>query len=156
MLRRSLRAAALLLPLAATAADAAEELRHINPPALHDASAYYTHVVSAPATARTIYIAGQIGVDRSGAIVAPDMAAQIVQAFRNLRAAIEAGGAEPRHVVKITALFVDYRREDLQVFTEQLHALFPRDKLPASTVIGVQRLARDGLKFEIEAIAAVP
>lgn len=134
----------------------AQEVRHINPPALYDASKFYTHVITVPATARTVYIAGQVGVVQSGAIEANDMAGQIVQAFRNLRVAIEAGGARPEHVVKITALFVDYKREDLEVFTRELHALFPRDKLPTSTAIGVQKLARDGLLFEIEAIAAVP
>lgn len=151
----------LALPLAAAILSAAptaqaQDVRHINPPGLYDASKFYTHVITVPATARTVYIAGQVGVVPSGAIEANDMAGQIVQAFRNLRVAIEAGGARPEHVVKITALFVDYKREDLDVFTRELHALFPKDKLPASTVIGAQKLARDGLLFEIEAIAAVP
>ncbi len=151
----------LALPLAAAVLAAApavqaQDVRHINPPGLYDASKFYTHVITVPATARTVYIAGQVGVVPSGAIEAKDMAGQIVQAFRNLRVAIEAGGARPEHVVKITALFVDYKREDLDVFTRELHALFPKDKLPTSTVIGVQKLARDGLLFEIEAIAAVP
>ena len=154
------RPAALLAALAFAAATAgiarAQEVRHINPPGLYDASRYYTHVITVPATARTVYIAGQVGVVPSGAIEATDMAGQIVQAFKNLRVAIEAGGARPEHVVKITALFVDYKREDLEVFTRELHALFPKDRLPASTVIGAQKLARDGLLFEIEAVAAVP
>lgn len=152
-MRPALAVAAALL---AASTVQAQEVRHINPPGLYDASKFYTHVITVPATARTVYIAGQVGVVPSGAIEAKDMAGQIVQAFRNLRIAIEAGGARPEHVVKITALFVDYKREDLDVFTRELHALFPRDKLPASTVIGAQKLARDGLLFEIEAIAAVP
>jgi len=150
------RLAALLAAFLATAGAQAQEVRHINPPQLYDASKFYTHVITVPATARTVYIAGQVGVVQSGAIEAKDMAGQIAQAFKNLRVAIEAGGARPEHVVKVTALFVDYKREDLEVFTRELHALFPRDKLPTSTVIGAQKLARDGLLFEIEAIAAVP
>lgn len=157
MTRRAALLAALAFAGAATAGIArAQEVRHINPPGLYDASRYYTHVITVPATARTVYIAGQVGVVPSGAIEATDMAGQIVQAFKNLRVAIEAGGARPEHVVKITALFVDYKREDLEVFTRELHALFPKDRLPASTVIGAQKLARDGLLFEIEAVAAVP
>jgi enamine deaminase RidA (YjgF/YER057c/UK114 family) len=151
------RLATLLAALVLASAPAtAQEVRHVNPPGLYDASKFYTHVITVPASARTIYIAGQVGVVQSGAIEAKDMAGQIAQAFRNLRVAIEAGGARPEHVVKITALFVDYKREDLEVFTRELHALFPKDKLPTSTAIGVQKLARDGLLFEIEAIAAVP
>jgi len=148
--------ALLVAALLAGTAASAQEVRYLNPPGLYDASKYYTHVITVPATARTVYIAGQVGVVQSGAIEAKDMAGQIAQAFKNLRVAIEAGGARPEHVVKITALFVDYKREDLDVFTRELHALFPKDKLPASTVIGVQKLARDGLLFEIEAVAAIP
>ena len=84
------------------------------------------------------------------------MAGQIAQAFKNLRIAIEAAGAKPENVLKITAFFVDYHRDHLTPFTEQLNALFPAGKLPTSTVLGVQRLARDGLLFEIEAVAHLP
>lgn len=62
---------------------------------------------------------------------------------------MEAGAARPEHVVKISASFVGCRCEHLDPFTEQLHALFPPGRLPTSTVLGVERLARDGLLFEI-------
>jgi enamine deaminase RidA (YjgF/YER057c/UK114 family) len=153
-MRNPLSLPAILLCLAGPSA--AEEPRYINPPALYDASKYYSHVIVTPAGGRVAYIAGQVGVDASGAIVAPDMSNQIAQAFKNLRAAIDAAGARPESVVKISAFFVDYHRDHLTPFTEQLHALFPAGKLPTSTVLGVQRLARDGLLFEIEAVAHLP
>jgi len=145
-------AAALLLAAGAQA----QELRHINPPGLHDAAKYYTHVISVPATARTVYVAGQVGFDPSGKVIAADKPTQMARAFQNLRTALDAGGAKPEHVLKVTVLFVDYTEADLGLLDREMRAIFPQGKLPTSTLIGVQRLARDGLLFEIEAIAAVP
>lgn len=34
--------------------------------------------------------------------------------------------------------------------------MFPPGKLPAITVVGVQKLARDGLLFQVEGIAVIP
>lgn len=142
--------------LFASGAAQAQEVRYINPPALHDASKYYTHVITVPAGARTVYVAGQVGFDQSGKPIAADKPTQMARAFQNLRTALQAAGARPEHVVKVTLLFVDYTESDLGLLDKEMSATFPRGKLPTSTLIGVQRLARDGLLFEIEAIAAIP
>jgi enamine deaminase RidA (YjgF/YER057c/UK114 family) len=64
----------------------------INPPTLHH-PAGYTHVVEVTA-GRPVYIAGQVALDPTGALVGPnDSRAQARQVFDNLQAALQAVGA---------------------------------------------------------------
>src|SRR5258708_9922270 len=71
----------------------------INPPTL-SAPPGYTHVVEVTG-GRTIYIAGQIALDRNGQVVgAGDFHAQAEQVFKNLQAALAAVAADFTHVVK--------------------------------------------------------
>jgi enamine deaminase RidA (YjgF/YER057c/UK114 family) len=64
----------------------------INPPTLHH-PAGYTHVVEVTA-GRPVYIAGQVPLDPTGALVGPnDSRAQARQVFDNLQAALQAVGA---------------------------------------------------------------
>ena len=46
------------------------KIRFINPDALSKPPGY-THVVEATAPARIVYLAGQLGIDRDGKVVAP-------------------------------------------------------------------------------------
>jgi enamine deaminase RidA (YjgF/YER057c/UK114 family) len=70
----------------------------INPEAMHH-PAGYTHVVEVTA-GRLVYIAGQVALDRTGALVGPgDIGAQARQVFDNLQAALQAVGAGFEQVV---------------------------------------------------------
>ncbi|MEW6210713.1 MAG: RidA family protein [Acidobacteriota bacterium] len=128
-------------------------VRFINPPALSTPPGY-THVVEARG-GRTIYIAGQVALDKSGNIVGRgDIRAQTGQVFENLKAALSAAGADFSHVVKLNYYVLD---------TSQLASLREtRDKYvntrnpPASTLIRVAGLAREEFLIEIEAIAVAP
>jgi enamine deaminase RidA (YjgF/YER057c/UK114 family) len=76
------------------------------------------------------------------------------QIYENLRIALEAGGATFDNVVKMTTLIVDFDR----VVLPRLFAIRPEyidEKTPATTLIGVQALARPEYLLEIEAIALV-
>ena len=126
--------------------------RFQNPPTIH-APRGYTHVVETHAPARTIYIAGQIGIAPDGKM-AGDFRAQAVQCFENLKAALAAAGAGFEHVVKITNYFIDIAH--LPIFREVRDSYLNTKAPPASTAVQIGRLAIDGLLFEIEAIAVVP
>ena len=115
----------------------------------------YSHIVEVKGGARIVFVAGQLGVDKEGKFVgAPgDFKAQTVQTFENLKAALEAVGANFGHLVKINCYLVDIERR-MPPFREV------RDRYlvappPASTTIGVPALARPGGLFEIETIAAI-
>ncbi len=126
--------------------------RFHNPPTIH-APIGYTHVVEATGPGRTIYISGQVGITPDGRIP-DDFRAQAAQSVENLKNALAAVGAGLEHVVKITAYFVDI--SDLAVFREIRNSTFDIKTPPAATAVQIGKLARDGLLFEIEAIAVVP
>ncbi|MBW4455517.1 MAG: RidA family protein [Nostoc indistinguendum CM1-VF10] len=95
-----------------------QQIQHLNPAGFFDPSHYgFTHVVTVPANTTLIYIAGQLGMDERGNLVAADFAAQLKQAFANLRAALAAVGATPEDVVKITVLSVDHDAEKQQLIS---------------------------------------
>ena len=130
-------------------------LRFNNPPTMEKPPGY-THIVEVRGGARIVFFAGQLGVDKSGAFAgAPgDFTAQTVQAFENLKAALEAAGAGYGNLVKINNYLVDIE-QNMAAFREVRDRYLVQPP-PASTTIGVPALARPGGLFEIEAIAALP
>jgi enamine deaminase RidA (YjgF/YER057c/UK114 family) len=115
----------------------------------------YTHVVEVTGPGRTIYMAGQLGLDLEGKFPgAGDFRAQATQAFENLKAALAAVGADFSNVVKITNYFTDMSH--LPVFFEVRDRYVNTSAPPASTAVEISRLAVPGALFEIEAIAVLP
>ena len=128
-------------------------VRFINPPSIHKPPGY-THVVEATAPGRIVYIAGQLGVDPSGKM-AGDFRAQAVQAFDNLKAALEEVGGGFENVVKINMSYTDITAQ-LPIGREVRDRYVNTAAPPASTAVGISKLARDGALFEIEAVAMLP
>jgi enamine deaminase RidA (YjgF/YER057c/UK114 family) len=114
----------------------------------------YSHVVEVTGPARTVYFAGQLGVDKSGKM-ADSVREQIELAFTNLKAALASVGAGFEHVVKINNYIVDIGT-NIAPFREIRDKYVNTAAPPASTTIGVPELARPGALFEIEAIAMLP
>jgi enamine deaminase RidA (YjgF/YER057c/UK114 family) len=133
-----------------------QTVRRLNPSTMERPPGY-THVVEVIGPARIVYFAGQLGVTKSGAFAgaAGDFKAQTVQAFENLKAALDAIGAGFEHLVKINNYIVDIER-NMAAFREVRDRYLVASALPASTAIGVPALARPGALFEIEAVAVVP
>lgn len=130
------------------------EKKFINPPALATPRGY-THVVTAQG-GKTVLVAGQVAFDAKGEIVGRgDLRAQARQAYENLKTALAAAGATPADVVKMNTYVVNYKSEDLPVIREVRSQVFTQENPPASTLVGVQALALDGLLIEVEAIAVV-
>jgi|KBSSwiStaDraftv2_1062776.scaffolds.fasta_scaffold00033_43 reactive intermediate/imine deaminase len=140
-----------LILLAPVAGSKKPVVRRRNPDTVHPPTGY-THLVEVSG-GRTLYVAGQIALDRTGTLVgAGDFKAQARQVFENLKAVLAAGGAGFDDVVKITVFLTDI--SDLAAFREVRNAYFPKE-LPASTLVQVQRLARPELMLEVEAVAVV-
>ncbi len=131
-------------------------LRFNSPPTMEKPPGY-THIVEVRGDARIVFFAGQLGVDKTGAFAgAPgDFTAQAIQAFENLKAALEAAGAGFGNLVKINNYLVDIER-NMAAFREVRDRYLVKARPPASTTIGVPALARPGGLFEIEAVAALP
>jgi enamine deaminase RidA (YjgF/YER057c/UK114 family) len=130
-----------------------EIVRRLNPPTMSSPPGY-SHVVEVTGPARMVYVAGQLGLDKSGTF-AVGFEAQTAQAFENLKAALEAVGAGFEHLVKITSYIVDIERNIVTFRTVRDRYQIPAS-LPASTAVGVPALARPGALFEIEAVAVLP
>src|SRR5258705_11594878 len=110
-------------------------VRFINPAAMEKPPGY-TQIVEIKGGARIVFFAGQLGVDTSGKFVgAPgDFKAQTVQAFDNLKAALEAVGAGFGHLVKINNYLVDIER-NMPAFREVRDRYLVKAQPPASTTI---------------------
>jgi enamine deaminase RidA (YjgF/YER057c/UK114 family) len=117
----------------------------------------YSYLVEAMGPGRTIYFAGQLGVDTENKFVGEpgDFHAQCVQAFENMTLALKAAGARWRDVVKINNFLVNIEG-NMSTFREVRDLYLNTQAPPASTTIGVPALARPGGLFEIEAIAVLP
>jgi enamine deaminase RidA (YjgF/YER057c/UK114 family) len=114
----------------------------------------YSHVVEIIGPGRTVYFAGQLGIDKTGRMGATARE-QTEIAFENVKAALASVGAGFEHVVKLNNYIVD-------IATNIAHYREVRDKYvstgapPASTTVGVPTLARPGAVIEVEAIAFLP
>ena len=98
---------------------------------------------------RTIYISGQTGQSEG-------LEAQSKEAFDGLKARLEAAGATPDDVVKLTTYIVDYSPDKLPAAFSGFGSVFTdRDHPPANTVLGVQALFQPHLLLEVEAVAVV-
>jgi enamine deaminase RidA (YjgF/YER057c/UK114 family) len=133
----------------------AQSNRFINPKTMAKPPGY-TNVVETNGPARTIYIAGQLGLDLDNRLVGgpDDFRAQCEKAFENLLLALAAVGAGLKDVVKITNYLVDMRH--IAIFREVRDRFLAGAPPPASTTMAISQLARPGALFEIEAIAVLP
>ena len=135
----------------ASAGLSAQALQRINPPGLSTPTTY-SHIVRA---GKTLYIAGQVGADASGKVAGSTMGAQLEQVLKNLQTALKSQGADFSHVARITIYTTDvdaFRAPDAAA----VRAKYFGSHLPASTLVGVVRLASPDFKVEIEATAVLP
>ena len=127
-----------------------------NPPGIHQPLGY-SHVAEV-VRGTLIYIAGQVALDVTGAVVGrDDVIAQTRQVFANLNTALASAGATFKDVFKLNYYCVD---------SVDLAAAFPaireiRDQHvdtaapPISTFVVVRRLVRPEWLIEVEAVASI-
>lgn len=126
-------------------------LERLNPDGLSRPQTY-TQVVVASGS-RLVFVAGQVAEDEQGNLVgADDLAMQARRAFANVGRALEAGGARPDQVTKLTIFVVDFRAGCLPAIEAGRSAVFG-DIRPADTLVGVETLAHPGCLIEVEAVA---
>ena len=106
---------------------------------------------------RHVYVAGQIPLDAAGALIgAGDLRAQATACFEHLRTCLDAAGATPADVVRVTFWVVDYGPESLDAIYTAAFEVFGAD-VPAatSTLVGVAALFHPGQLFEVDAVAVL-
>jgi enamine deaminase RidA (YjgF/YER057c/UK114 family) len=108
------------------------------------------------AEGRTIFVAGQIGMDATGA-VAPDLPSQLEQALRNIVAVLAAAGAGAEQIVRLTWYVTDLGLYETQL--KEIGQAYRRvmgRHFPTMTVVEIRRLVEKKALVEIEATAVLP
>lgn len=122
----------------------------LSPPNLFDTSPFgFSPVVVAPPGCSFVFVSGQLANDHDA-----DFERQVDGAFENLRLALEAAGAAPHTVLRISCLVVDHDPDRLGIVSRARQRFFSGAG-PASTLIPVPRLAGPDALFEVDAIAMV-
>ena len=107
---------------------------------------------------RQIFVAGQVGWHPLTLLFeSDDMVLQVAQALRNIVAVLAAGGAEPRHLVRLSWYVTD--RAAYQSSLAAIGAVYREiigAHYPAMTLLVVAGLLESGALVEIEATAVVP
>ena len=127
--------------------------RAVLPEGWHRPKGYSNAVI---AQGRQIYVAGQVGWDSEERFNSDDIAEQAAQALRNVVAVLEAAGAGPEHIVRMTwyvtdkAAYIAGLKEIGQAYREIIGRNFP-----AMTAVEVTALVEDRAKVEVECTAVV-
>lgn len=100
-----------------------------------------------------LFLSGQVAMGRDGKIVGPgDFAAQVHQAFANIRRILEAAGSDLRKVVKTTTFVTDLTHVATWSAIKKRYLSLP---YPAGTIVEVNRFVSREAMIEIEAVALV-
>jgi monoamine oxidase len=129
----------------------------LDPPTLFSCNPYYsplsiTHSGDQGQPLKTIHTAGQVGRRLDGSIPST-YEEQVNLAFANLGECLNAAGASPRDIVKLTYYIAGYKPENR--YHADVLLRFLNGHRPPATLVPVPALARREFLFEIEAVAVV-
>ena len=112
-----------------------------------------SHFTDAVRAGNLLFVSGIVAVDGEGRLVGgDDVVAQVRQVFENMRAVLAAAGCGFEDVVKVTVFLTDI--DDRPLINPVRQEVFGAAR-PASTLVEVSRLAVEGAKVEVEAVAVV-
>jgi enamine deaminase RidA (YjgF/YER057c/UK114 family) len=108
------------------------------------------------ADGRIVVTGGVIGWDADERL-ADGFVAQVRQTLANIKAILEAGGARPEHLVRLTWYVVDIEEylANLKALGQVYREIFGAH-YPAMALVQVVRLVEVAARVEIEATAVVP
>jgi len=133
------------------------DIQILNPAGLGTPLAQYSQVARVKAS-EFVFIAGQVATDQHGNTVgAGDFDAQCVQVFRNIDIALKEVGATWQNVLQFTTYLVhsqDIPR--LGAYRERAFpGMFGARAYPTNTLLMIDRLVREDLLIEVQAVAAL-
>lgn len=116
----------------------------------------YSNGVLAPAGARTLHVAGQIGWDADQTLVGAGFVTQFRQALTNVLAVVVAAKGQASDVCSLTIFVTDKRQylESLPGVGAAYRDLMGKH-FPAMALVQVADLLEEGALVEIQAVAAV-
>ncbi|WP_130803331.1 RidA family protein [Acinetobacter ihumii] len=128
-------------------------LRFLNPSNLYNPQPFgYSHVVEVHNFRRIIHIAGQGGENAQGNL-SRDFSRQVLQAFYNLKLALDSVNATLQDIAMLRILIVQHDEYKLRILIQMMRQLWLDQKFPACTLTPVSQLAIADMLFEVEATA---
>jgi enamine deaminase RidA (YjgF/YER057c/UK114 family) len=124
-------------------------VRALNPPEIAPPVGAYSQAILTQGAGRTLYIAGQVGLQPDGQL-AEGFEAQAEAAWKNIVAVLAAAGLGPQDLVKVTTFVTDPAH--LALFGP-VRTRYLGTARPASTLVVVRALARPEWLVEVEAVA---
>jgi enamine deaminase RidA (YjgF/YER057c/UK114 family) len=109
------------------------------------------------AEGRMLFVAGQVGWNEKEEFESDDFVRQTEQALKNIVAVLEAAGAKPQHIARMTwyvtskSEYLDRLGEIGKVYKSVIGPVYP-----AMSLVQVAGLVEVGAKLEIEATAVIP
>jgi enamine deaminase RidA (YjgF/YER057c/UK114 family) len=129
------------------------EMERINPSSLARPSGF-SHAVVGRGT--SVFLAGQTGMDASGAIVEGGVVPQFEQALDNLLTALSEAGGTPDRLASLTIYIVDM--DDYRAHSHEIGEVWQRlvgREFPAMAGIGVARLWDTEALVEVQGFAVL-
>jgi 2-iminobutanoate/2-iminopropanoate deaminase len=112
--------------------------------------AAYSHAIATRiGDATMLFIAGQLPIDASGTVVSPAVEVQTEFVFKSLGIILDAAAMTFADLVKVQIFLTDIA--DLPSVSRIRDRVLASAR-PASTLVEVSRLAREGCRIEIDAI----
>jgi 2-iminobutanoate/2-iminopropanoate deaminase len=127
--------------------------KHVNPASLFPSVEHGFSQVVIASGAKTVFISGQTAWDASRRIVGRNVGEQALQAFHNVKTAVEAAGGTLSDIVALR-IYVVHLAENVEAVGSALREAFTTNP-PASTWIGVTSLAVPEFLVEVEATAVL-
>jgi enamine deaminase RidA (YjgF/YER057c/UK114 family) len=129
-------------------------MQRIQPPDWAEPKGYANGVL---ARGSLLFVSGQIGWNAQQQFESDDFVAQARQALQNITAVLNAGGAGPEHMVRMTWYVVD--RAEYLARLKELGGVYREvmgKNFPAMTCVQVAGLVEARAQVEIEVTAVLP
>jgi enamine deaminase RidA (YjgF/YER057c/UK114 family) len=129
-------------------------MKRLQPPGWAEPKGYANGIA---ARGTLVFVGGQIGWNAQQAFESDDFIAQTRQALLNVRAVLEAAGAGPEHMARMTWYVLD--RVEYNTRLKELGAAYREvmgRHFPAMACVEVSGLMEERAKVEIEVTAVLP
>lgn len=105
---------------------------------------------------RLMFLSGHVPIDENGVVLGASLEAQLDQVFKNLNATLQAAGATPGHLARITIYVRDLQANQLPAIRRARDRFINLSQPPASALIGVAQLFHPDVLVEVDAVAVLP
>lgn len=103
-----------------------------------------------------LYISGQTPIDDDGKLVGETMYDQTVRVLERIKRIVESEGGRMTDIVRVRVFVTDIGTDALRQVHQARNLYFPAGARPASTLVQISGIIRDGGMIEIDADAVLP